>query len=106
MTIDADLERLLARGRETAGPALKDMDFDDARAMMRDMFLANGYPVQHPANVRQMSAQECLARLTSIFTALKPPQVPYLPSFIFMAADMSWAMLRPMTPIRAHWPTC
>ena len=71
MTIHPDLARLLERGRASGGPALQDMTLTDARAAMRDMFLANGYPVHHEAEVEQLSTAETGAAFTA--TIYRPP---------------------------------
>ena len=59
MTLDPDLSRMLERGRAAGGPPLQDMPVEDARSAMRDMFLANGYPIRHSVDVRHLTVQEC-----------------------------------------------
>lgn len=56
MTIHPDLSRLLERNRASGGPPLQDMPLADARNAMREMFVANGYPVRHPAQIEQISS--------------------------------------------------
>lgn len=59
MTLDPALERMLTVSREKGGPALNEMALSDARGAMRDMFLANGYPTRHAAEVTHIPAEAC-----------------------------------------------
>ncbi|MDK3020775.1 alpha/beta hydrolase [Pseudodonghicola flavimaris] len=82
MTIHPDLARLLDRNRAAGGPALQDMALTDARAAMRDMFHANGYPVRHEADVRQLGPAETGAPFSA--TLYRPQQASgTLPALVY-----------------------
>ncbi|AVO37950.1 alpha/beta hydrolase [Pukyongiella litopenaei] len=59
MTLDPDLHRMLERSRAAGGPPLQAMAVEEARAAMREMFLSNGYPIHHAAEVTSVPAQDC-----------------------------------------------
>ncbi|UYV36754.1 alpha/beta hydrolase [Rhodobacteraceae bacterium D3-12] len=59
MTLDPALQRMLAVSREQGGPALNELELSDARAAMREMFLKNGYPVNHAVEISHMSSDAC-----------------------------------------------
>ncbi|MBK0329754.1 alpha/beta hydrolase [Rhodobacteraceae bacterium F11138] len=59
MTLDPALSAMLDRARSAGGPALNDLPLAEARTALREMFLAQGYPVRHPAKVTHHSAVEC-----------------------------------------------
>lgn len=72
MTIHPELSHLLERNRAAGGPALQDMALADARDAMRDMFLANGYPIRHPARVEEIPAAATGGQFT--VTLYRPEQ--------------------------------
>ncbi|KAA0914907.1 alpha/beta hydrolase [Aquicoccus porphyridii] len=65
MTMHPDLTRMMESNRATGGPALQDMAIKDARAAMRDMFLANGYPIRHEAHVTHHTPAETGAKFAA-----------------------------------------
>ncbi|MCO6187880.1 alpha/beta hydrolase [Rhizobium sp. L1K21] len=82
MTMHPDLSRLLERNRASGGPPLQDMDLADARQAMRDMFLANGYPLRHAARVEHISSASTGAHFDA--TIYRPEHVEGpLPAIVY-----------------------
>lgn len=65
MTMHPDLARMIESNRAAGGPALQDMTIESARAAMRSMFLANGYPIRHEAHVARYAPAETGAKFAA-----------------------------------------